>query len=197
MRINKPKQTFDKGYLPNWTEEIFTATEVNDTKPPTYKLEDYRHEKIEASFYEKKFNELLKPMMSLKLKSFVYEKAQRGQRIFWEMEGPSGKLNSWIGNLTWRRIFGSSHFVAIISLVTRKVTTLDLPEFISTNQGDKTATARRTGKFVAKKLPEAYSSFSVKSSSSTSSCVFVFNLTTSRSDSNLWSALLSGCILVT
>ena len=53
VRISKTRRAFDKGYLPNWTEEIFTVTEVIDKKPKTYVLEGYGNEKIEGSFYEK------------------------------------------------------------------------------------------------------------------------------------------------
>ena len=31
VRINKTKRTFDKGYLPNWTQELFKVTRVNET----------------------------------------------------------------------------------------------------------------------------------------------------------------------
>ena len=34
------KGIFDKGYTPNWTEEIFTVSEVRYTDPITYKLKD-------------------------------------------------------------------------------------------------------------------------------------------------------------
>ena len=41
VRINKTKRTFDKGYLPNWTQEIFEITHVNKTfSPITYKIKD-------------------------------------------------------------------------------------------------------------------------------------------------------------
>ena len=53
VRISKTRRTFDKGSLPDLTEEIFTVIEFINTKPRTYKLEDYGNEKIEGSFYEK------------------------------------------------------------------------------------------------------------------------------------------------
>ena len=53
MRISKTRRAFDKGSLPDLTEEIFTVIEFINTKPRTYKLEDYGNEKIEGSFYEK------------------------------------------------------------------------------------------------------------------------------------------------
>ena len=41
VRINKTKRTFDKGYLPNWTQELFKISAVVKTQfPITYKIED-------------------------------------------------------------------------------------------------------------------------------------------------------------
>ena len=41
VRISKYKRkTFDKGYTPNWTEEVFTVDNIQYTNPITYKLKD-------------------------------------------------------------------------------------------------------------------------------------------------------------
>ena len=40
MRIVRKKGRFEKGFTPNWTEEVFTITAVKATKPPTYTIED-------------------------------------------------------------------------------------------------------------------------------------------------------------
>ena len=52
VRITKKKETFEKGYTPRWTEEIFIIDKVQHTNPPTYKIEDLSGEKISGSFYE-------------------------------------------------------------------------------------------------------------------------------------------------
>ena len=57
VRISRIKDTFEKGYEPNFSYEVFTVKEVLDTQPITYKLVDYFEEPIEGSFYE---NEMLK-----------------------------------------------------------------------------------------------------------------------------------------
>ena len=44
VRITKKKTTFEKGYTPRWTEEVFTVTQVQYTDPPTYKISDYNAE---------------------------------------------------------------------------------------------------------------------------------------------------------
>ena len=41
VRISYKRQVFDKGYLPNWTWEIFTISKILDANPKTYILKDY------------------------------------------------------------------------------------------------------------------------------------------------------------
>ena len=52
VRIIKKKDTFEKGFTSNWTEEIFMIDEVQCTQPVTYKLKDLKGEEIKGSFYE-------------------------------------------------------------------------------------------------------------------------------------------------
>ena len=57
VRLAKTKGVFEKGYTPNWTQELFKVTEVNETTPVTYRVADQKGEEIKGSFYE---NELQK-----------------------------------------------------------------------------------------------------------------------------------------
>ena len=52
VRIYRYKRTFEKGYKPNWTKEIFVVDEVNKTIPITYKIKDLEGEPILGSFYK-------------------------------------------------------------------------------------------------------------------------------------------------
>ena len=53
VRIRKYKRkVFDKGYTPNWTEEIFLIDKIQSTNPITYRLKDLNNEEIQGSFYE-------------------------------------------------------------------------------------------------------------------------------------------------
>ena len=52
VRIAKKKGTFEKGYTPRWTEEVFKVVEILHTTPVTYKLKDLNDEEITGSFYE-------------------------------------------------------------------------------------------------------------------------------------------------
>src|SRR5271165_3490335 len=51
VRISRTKAVFEKGYLPNWSEEIYEIIEVKQTNPFTYNLKDMNGETIDGSFY--------------------------------------------------------------------------------------------------------------------------------------------------
>jgi len=53
-RVRKSKykrKTFDKGYSPNWTEEVFIIDEIQWTNPIAYKIKDLNGEPIKGTFY--------------------------------------------------------------------------------------------------------------------------------------------------
>jgi len=51
-RVNKFKHIFEKGYLPNYTQEIFTIFDQYPTSPVTYGLKDLGGGEITGKFYE-------------------------------------------------------------------------------------------------------------------------------------------------
>ena len=53
VRISKFKNMFAKGYVPNWSSEIFIVDKVNDTIPYTYNLKDLNDEEIIGRFYDR------------------------------------------------------------------------------------------------------------------------------------------------
>ena len=53
VRISKNKNTFAKGYIPNWSEEVFVIKKVKNTVPWTYVINDLNGEEITGTFYEK------------------------------------------------------------------------------------------------------------------------------------------------
>lgn len=52
VRISKQKQVFDKGYLPNWSNELFKITKVGKTTPRVYNISDLKDNPILGTFYE-------------------------------------------------------------------------------------------------------------------------------------------------
>ena len=53
VRISKYENIFDKGYTPNWSEEVFVINEIKNIVPWTYIISDLNGEEITGSFYEK------------------------------------------------------------------------------------------------------------------------------------------------
>ena len=53
VRISKIKRKFEKGYLPNYSKEIFTVSKKVPRNPPVYKLKDYDGEELKGKFYDK------------------------------------------------------------------------------------------------------------------------------------------------
>ena len=53
VRISKYKNIFAKGYTPNCSEEVFVISEIKNTVPWTYVINDLNGEKIIEIFYEK------------------------------------------------------------------------------------------------------------------------------------------------
>lgn len=51
VRISKYKNIFTKGYLPNWTNEVFEVYRVQPTAPETYILKDNKGGILQGSFY--------------------------------------------------------------------------------------------------------------------------------------------------
>ena len=56
VRITKYKSIFDKGYLPNFTEEFFKIKEVRIGRPTVYTLEDLKGENLKGIFYEEELS---------------------------------------------------------------------------------------------------------------------------------------------
>jgi len=95
VRISRIKGTFEKGYLPNWSEELYSIYEVQQTLPVTYKLKDLLGEKIEGSFYQQ---ELQKSHQEI----YRVEKILRKKKIngvdhgLVKWSGYSEKHNQWL-----------------------------------------------------------------------------------------------------
>ena len=54
VRISKYKNSFGKGYAPNWSEELFVVKKIKNTVPWTYEISDLNGKEIIGRFYEKK-----------------------------------------------------------------------------------------------------------------------------------------------
>ena len=86
VRISRMKGIFEKGYLPNWSEEVYTIENVQDTNPITYIIKDSLGEIIQGSFYSE---ELQKTDQEI----YRIEKVIRKKKI----DGVEHALVKWSG----------------------------------------------------------------------------------------------------
>ena len=94
VRISKYKRkVFDKGYTPNWTEEIFVVDNIQYTDPITYKLKDLNNEEIKGSFYEQ---ELLKAEQDVFRIDKVIRRDNTRKRALVKWKGYGDDFNSWV-----------------------------------------------------------------------------------------------------
>lgn len=109
VRINKYKSIFAKGYLPNYTTEIFLINEVitnNNTfnsdkfinDPVTvYKLKDLNNEEIKGIFYEQELTLFDKQDDIYKIEKIIKTRKRNGKiEKFVKWKGYPNSFNSWI-----------------------------------------------------------------------------------------------------
>ena len=94
VRINKAKKTFEKGYRPNWTREIFKVIRVYKRDRPEYKLEDLMGESILGKFLESELQAVLpQEKQTYKVKKVIRRK---GKESLVSWEGYPDKFQTWI-----------------------------------------------------------------------------------------------------
>ena len=90
-RISKYKNTFAKGYTPNWSEEVSVVNKVQNTVPWTYLINDLNGAEIKGSCYEKE-------LQKTNQKDFSIEKVikKKGDKLYVKWKGYNNSFNSWI-----------------------------------------------------------------------------------------------------
>ncbi len=97
VRISKARRQFKKGYLLNWTEEVFiNYSRTNSAGISTYNLKDFNEEKIEGAFYEKELQRIQLPE-EFRIEK-VLRKKKQGKRTLYLVKwlGWDKTFNSWI-----------------------------------------------------------------------------------------------------
>ena len=91
VRISKYKNIFAKGYVPNWSEEVFIVNEIKNTVPWTYTISDLNGEKVIGTFYEKELQKTIQ-------KEFRIEKIhkRKGDKLYVKWKGYDNSFNNWI-----------------------------------------------------------------------------------------------------
>jgi len=92
VRISTQKGVFTKGYLPNWSTEIFEIIKINKKLPVTYQLQDYMGKPIAGCFYSEEIFKTNFP------NEYLIEKiiCKKGKKVFVKWLGFDNTHNSWI-----------------------------------------------------------------------------------------------------
>ena len=88
VRISYSKAVFDKGYYPNYTDELYKIKAIKSKIPPMYSIEDSTGEEIKGSFYE---SEMVKTQQ--KEDVYLIEKVIETKKI----NGKKMALVKWLG----------------------------------------------------------------------------------------------------
>lgn len=96
VRVTMTTQPFRKGYLSQWTEEVFTVAERIPRTPSVYKLKDYGGETIAGTFYEHEMQEVSKGKDHLYLiEKIIRRRTHNGEKLFFvKWKGYPSKFNS-------------------------------------------------------------------------------------------------------
>ena len=97
VRLSKAKRTFKKGYLPNWTEELFTVVKCIETRPQVYLVKDDHGEILEGTFYAEELQKVIKTDDVYKIEPILKKrkKVRRVQYLVKWLEYQES-FNSWI-----------------------------------------------------------------------------------------------------
>lgn len=101
VRISKAKRTFEKGYLPNWTEEVFNVKQKKKRDVPVYDLVDDHGEKVLGTFYEQELQKVNKGKDDVYRVEKILKKRKRGGKTEYLVKflGYPSSFNQWVDNI--------------------------------------------------------------------------------------------------
>ena len=97
VRISKKKGTFEKGYLPNWTEEVFSIAQRLRRIPPVYRLREYDGTMLDGTFYKREleFNNRRPTCSASKKYSRPVEKGKMNSTLYAGLDGHRNTINGF------------------------------------------------------------------------------------------------------
>jgi len=101
VRISMQRQPFRKGYLGDWSEEIFDISTRVPTVPVTYELRDLLGESIKGRFYEPENQRVLKSDDERFVVDRILKTRKRDGKIHYlvSWKGYPSKFDSWVDEL--------------------------------------------------------------------------------------------------
>jgi hypothetical protein len=101
VRITIYKHVFVKGYIQNWTHELYTISERHESNPPTYTIRDLAGESIKGKFYEQELQRVVKQEEDEYIVEKVLKTRKRNGRLehYVKWHGYPDKFNSWTTSL--------------------------------------------------------------------------------------------------
>ena len=95
VRISRIKKLFERGFHPNWTEEVFTVVEIKNTSPTTYRLKDFSGTILDGSFYNEELQKTSQRVY--RIEKVIRKKKINGvEHALVKWAGYSKKYNEWI-----------------------------------------------------------------------------------------------------
>ncbi|KAJ8030073.1 hypothetical protein HOLleu_29649 [Holothuria leucospilota] len=102
VRISMVARPFLKGYLPRWTEELFTVAQRLPRHPVVYRLKDWEGEWLEGTFYEAELQKVTKDGADVyRIEKVIRRRKTKDGKTeyFVKWKGYPSKFNSWVSNL--------------------------------------------------------------------------------------------------
>lgn len=98
VRIIKEKGKFEKGYVQNWSDEIFCVVQVIKHQRPVYILEDLNNEKISGTFYNYELQKVrVNAGSTFKIDKILETQGKgRTSKVLVKWRGYPSSFNSWI-----------------------------------------------------------------------------------------------------
>ena len=181
VRISKFRTTFKKGYLPNWSEELFTIDKVIRTTPVRYVIRDEMNVVLKGSFYEEELQKVTKVNQLYRIEAILAERQHKNQaQILVKWSGYPASFNSWI--------------IAVIS-ESIKAKTMSHPVSVELQDSSETHSNNHQWHFFGHGVPKSKIVFFCQVIILYSVILTsIYNLTKENGDSNLWTALLSSSL---
>ena len=96
VRLARKLNPFAKGYTEQWTEELFTISQVHLTNPPVYSVKDYKNEEIVGRFYAQELQKVEKKKEFLIEEILGTRKNGKRKEVLVKWVGYDKSFNSYI-----------------------------------------------------------------------------------------------------